>query len=107
MEHSEGCGGDRCWFPTDLFQEVLWNDLVVNVPYNPLKDIGSVNIPLREDHRFRVYDDGIWVCHTGGDYYSDRRGFFDRRSVETWPVRLLKRLRSYIRARRSKTPTAL
>jgi hypothetical protein len=106
LRHQEGCSGEGCWFPPDLFQEILWNDLVVNVPYNPLKDIGSVNIRLRENHRFRVYDDGIWVCCTGNDYYADRRTC-DRR--QPWPRRLgwVERFVEWMFARRSKTPTAL
>ena len=60
--HEIVCGGDDCTFLPEFFQEALFHELVVNVPYNPFKDNYSINMPLPPEHTVRYCDDGFWVC---------------------------------------------
>ena len=54
-----------CWVvPHSDFQEILWNDYVANVPYNPMKDIGSVNLPIRaREQKLTLWERTFWVCN--------------------------------------------
>lgn len=57
-------GPDACYIvPHPFFQEALYHDLVVNVPYNPLKDYYSVNLPLDpRRQKLTLWGKTFWVC---------------------------------------------
>lgn len=46
-----------------FFEEALYHDCVVNIPYNPLKDYYSINLPVRSDREKLVrYEREFWIC---------------------------------------------
>lgn len=74
MKHQEGCGGAECGPIRDgPFEEALFHNYVLNVPFNPMDDEHEIYMPLSEDRGLRLYDDGFWICHEKKAYFIDRR----------------------------------
>lgn len=49
--------------PHPVFQEALYHDLVVNVPYSPLKDYYSVNLSLdTQREKLTRWGKTFWIC---------------------------------------------